>query len=255
MFKSMYRFPLFFIAFLVVSLFFSSQASANIALSKFRVYFDGNNRTASLQLRNTGSEDFKYSAELILNAMTEEGSIYAVSEDQLSAKSFVRFSPKRGTVSPGERQAIRFALRKPSGLLDGEYRAVLRIVTELAPTTGGNVNLASKLAYNVPIIVRHGEVYAESSLASPSTIMFNGQPHLQFWQTRTGNRSLFGNFIVETKEGEEIGVLNNVAVYLPLERRKILIPLTKAVEGDVIIRYSENKKFGGDITLSLPHTL
>ena len=50
-------------------------------------------------------------------------------------------------------------------------------------------------------------------------------------------------------------MLNNVAVYLPLERRKILIPLTKAVEGDVIIRYSENKKFGGDITLSLPHTL
>ncbi|MEM7421093.1 MAG: hypothetical protein AAF364_15395 [Pseudomonadota bacterium] len=245
----------FFYTFLLFGLILSTQVSANVALSKFRVYFDGKTRTASLQLRNTGAKEFKYTAELTLNEMTEEGAIYSVNSDPLAADKFIRFSPKRGTIKPGERQALRFALRKPSGLADGEYRAVLRVVTELAPTEGGNVNLASKLAYNVPIIVRHGEVVAESNLASPTTVMHNGQPHIQVWQTRTGNRSLFGDYVVETTDGETLGVLNNVAVYRPLERRKVLIPLTNASKGDVVIRYTENEKFGGSLVLSIPHTI
>jgi len=40
-----------------------------------------------------------------------------------------------------------------------------------------------------------------------------------------------------------------------LERRKVLIPLTKTVKGPVIIRYTENKKFGGDTELSIAHTI
>lgn len=240
---------------LFISSFLSPSVNANVALSKFRIFFDSQSRTDSLQLRNTGSSDLKYSAELILNAMTEDGTIYSVSEDSLSAQKFIRFSPKRGTIKPGERQALRFSLRKPANLENGEYRAVLRLVTELAPTEGGNVNLASKLAYNVPIIVRHGEVSVVSRLETPTTVMHNGQPHIQVWQTRSGNRSVFGNFIVETLEGEELGVINNVAVYRPLERRKVLIPLTKTVKGPVIIRYTENKKFGGDTELSIAHTI
>jgi hypothetical protein len=231
------------------------SANANVALSKFRIYFDNKTRSNSLQIRNTGAEDVKYTAELSLNKMTEDGSIYAVSEDQYDATKFLRFSPKRGTIAPGERQAIRFALRKPQGLEDGEYRAVMRVISELAPTEGGNVNLASKLAYNIPIIVRHGEVFVESTLEEPSVVMHNGLPHVEVWQTRTGNRSLYGNFIVEAEDGTEIGVLNNVATYRPLQRRKVLIPLQNPVKGPVIIKYVENSKFGGSLEDSVKLTI
>ncbi|BFT31170.1 hypothetical protein D210916BOD24_23460 [Alteromonas sp. D210916BOD_24] len=232
-----------------------SPASANVALSKFRIFFDAHDRSNSLQLRNTGAVDVKYTAEIALNAMTEDGAVYAISEDPFDASAFLRFSPKRGVIQPGERQAIRFALRKPAGLADGEYRAVIRLTTELAPTTGGNVNLASKLAYNVPIIVRHGELVAESTLESPTTVIHNGMPAIQVWQTRHGNRSLYGNFIVQTLDGEELGVLNNVAAYRPLERRKVLIPLQKVVKGPVTINYIEDEKFGGNIELSIEHII
>ena len=156
----------------------------------------------------------KFTAELDLNAMTEEGSIYVVSEEPYSALDFIRFSPKRGEIQPGERQAIRFALRKPSGLEHGEYRAIVRISSELAPTEGGNINLASKLAYSLPIIVRHGEVFVESALVEPSTVMHNGTLNVQVWVTRKGNRSLFGNFSVETPDGKVLGVLNLSLIHI-----------------------------------------
>lgn len=251
----MFQFKPIYNTVFIFALLFSSFASANVAMSKFRVFFDSNSRSESLQLRNTGGSPMKYTAELDLNAMTEEGSIYVVSEEPYSALDFIRFSPKRGVIQPGERQAIRFALRKPSGLEHGEYRAVVRISSELAPTEGGNVNLASKLAYSLPIIVRHGEVFVESALQEPSTVMHNGTLHVQVWVSRQGNRSLFGNFSVETPDGKVLGVLNNVAVYRPLERRRVLIPLQEIEKGPVVIKYTENKKFGGDLVLAVEHTL
>lgn len=92
-------------------------------------------------------------------------------------------------------------------------------------------------------------------MVNPSTIIYNGKPHVQVWLKRSGNRSLFGNFIIEDAEGEEIGVLNNVAVYRPLERRKVLIPLQNAKKGPVVIRFTEIDKFGGDIALSIEHVI
>ena len=82
--------------FLVISvaLFFSSVANADVSLSKFRIYFDSKSRSDSIQIRNTSSMPMSYQAELSINAMTEEGLVYAVTEDPLTASTFIRYSPK-----------------------------------------------------------------------------------------------------------------------------------------------------------------
>ena len=88
--------------FLVISvaLFFSSVANADVSLSKFRIYFDSKSRSDSIQIRNTSSTPMSYQAELSINAMTEEGLVYAVTEDPLTASTFIRYSPKRGNILP-----------------------------------------------------------------------------------------------------------------------------------------------------------
>lgn len=227
---------------------FSSFAHANVSLSKHRIYFDGNNRTDALQLRNTGASSIEFSADLSLVAMSEEGKIYPVDQDKLSAISLVRFSPKRGAIQPGGRQALRFALRKPAGLEDGEYRATLNLVTSLKNNAQGNVNLNSKFAYNIPIIVRHGRVSAQTELLEPQLIVTGGVPHVEVWQTLQGNRSLFGNFVLMDESGQEVGVLNGVATYLPLQRRKVLIPLSTEVSGKITVQYQEIEKYGGNLS-------
>lgn len=231
--------------FVVITL--TGQASANVALSKYRLYFDNTTRSDALQLRNTGATGLEFTAELSLVAMTEEGTLRKVEEDPLSAIKLLRFSPKRGTIAPGNRQALRFAVRKPANLAPGEYRAVLNLTSSFNAGNKGNVNLNTKLAYNVPVILRHGRTEAVTELLEPKLVMAESVPHIELWQSLVGNRSLFGNFIVTDEQGNELGVLNSVAVYQPLTRRKVLIPLAQQSSGRITIQYNEIAKFGGNL--------
>ena len=233
--------------FVLLALTFDS--SANVALSKYRLYFDNDTRNDALQLRNTGAVGIEYSAELSLVAMTEEGSLRKVQDDPYSAIKLLRFSPKRGTIAPGSRQALRFVVRKPANLPAGEYRAVLNLVSSFKGGNLGNVNLNTKLAYNVPIIIRHGRTEITSELLEPKLIMVEDVAHIELWQSLKGNRSLFGNFIVTDEQGNELGLVNSIAAYQPLTRRKVLIPLTKQASGKINIKYNEIAKFGGNLEL------
>jgi hypothetical protein len=235
-----------FLCLLVVAI--TGNVQANIALSKYRLYFDNNTRSDALQLRNTGSETVSFSIELGLVAMTEDGILRKVDEDEFSAIGMLRYSPKRGTIEAGERQALRFALRKPASLPDGEYRAVLQITSTIENGANGGVSIRPKLSYSVPIIVRHGQLNASTDLLNPRLVMVGGTPNIEFWQSLEGNRSLFGNFIVTDSQGNEIGILKNSAVYQPLKRRKVLISLNKPTKGKVNIDYQEIAKYGGDLS-------
>ena len=225
----------------------SAQVQANIALSKYRLYFDNNNRSDALQLRNTGSVALTYRVELGLVAMTEEGILREVEDDPMSAIKMLKFSPKSGAIAPGDRQALRFALRKPASLAEGEYRAVLRITSTQQTNAVGSVSILPKLAYSVPIIVRHGRLEATTELLQPRLVLKGDTPHIELWQSLQGNRSLFGDFIVSDEDGNELGILNSSAVYLPLQGRKILIPLKQVTKGKVIIHYREIAKYGGKL--------
>lgn len=231
----------------IICIFLSNSVQANIALSKFRLYFDDSIRSDSLQLRNTGAVALTYEVELGLVAMTEEGTLRKVEKDPYSAIGLLRYSPKRGRIEAGERQALRFVLRKPAGLENGEYRAVLLITNTPLTDNKGTLSLRPKLTYNIPIIVRHGRLEASTELLEPKLVMSGDTPNIELWQSRIGNRSLFGNFIVRDTDGNELGVLNNSAVYQPLNRRKVLIALNKMVKGKVLIEYTEIAKFGGKL--------
>jgi hypothetical protein len=71
-----------------------------------------------------------------------------------------------------------------------------------------------------------------------------------FWQTRAGNRSLYGDFKVINSDNTVIGELNNLGVYTPLTRRKVYISLTEDVTGPITIQYQENQRYGGKISLT-----
>lgn len=223
----------------------SFSASANLSLSKFRLYFDQSNRTDALQIRNRADRPLDYSIELGLVAMTEEGTLRTVQSDPFSAIDLMRYSPRRGRLAPGERQALRFSVRKPASLPEGEYRAVLKISSVPVNTSTGSVAVQSKLSYSLPIVVRHGRLSASTELTDVKMVTVDNTPSLEIWQLLEGNRSVFGNFIVEDDDGNEVGVLNNSAVYLPLTRKKVIIPLSQKVTGKITVKYDENAEYGG----------
>jgi P pilus assembly chaperone PapD len=227
----------------------SAHAFANITLSQNRIYFGPNDRANAVQLRNTGGSAMEYKTSIHFVKMTEQGQIIKVaapqeSKDELAAK-MLRFSPKRGVVPAGGKQVIRFSLRRPRDLEVGEYRAVLSIATSIATEKPEDVTLKPTLAYNMPVIMRHGETKASTELQNTRLVMLDQHPHIELTQTLNGNRSLYGNYTVLNKRGDVMGLLNGVAVYTPLSQRKVLIPLNEAPSGDLIVKYQEVSSFGG----------
>ncbi len=243
---------------LTVTVFLSSyllliaqSAFANINMSKNRLFFDSNQRGNSLQLRNAGANTMNYTASLHLVEMTEDGSLQRVKDATDSAIKMIRFSPKRGSIKPGDAQVVRFAVRRSPKLASGEYRAVFSLVSAIDNTSESSVSLNTKLAYNMPVIVRHGETTATTALEKPRLVMQGDVPHIELWQTLEGNRSLFGNFIITDENQKEIGSIKRVAMYSQLSQRKVVIPLRENVNGgNVYIKYQEIAEFGGNLTAS-----
>jgi hypothetical protein len=234
-------------------LVFSHLAHASLALSEYRLYFDSRTKQNALMIRNTSDSNLNFKVSLIHKDMTEEGNFVEVSDAEVigrSAKPLLRFSPRRGTIKSKEVQAIRMTLRKKADLVAGEYRAVLKIISSKEIDPSITVGVIPKIAYSIPVIVRHGRLEVESSIVNPQLITQNGQPTVMFWQTLEGNRSLYGDFKVMTSDKTVVGQINNLAIYTPLTRRKVYIPLTQQVTGPLTIEYQENKRYGGKLSLT-----
>ena len=67
-------------------------------------------------------------------------------------------------------------VRKKAELAVGEYRAVLKIIASESqnPDIDG-ISIRPKVAYSVPVIVRHGQLEADSELINPQLITQNGR--------------------------------------------------------------------------------
>ena len=246
---------LFCWAALCLTLLLPEICSANLALSEYRLYFDGRTKNNSLLIRNTSNKNLDFKLVVTHKDMTEEGALIDVTPQQVegrSAKNMLRFSPRRGTIAPKGMQAIRMTVRKKAELAVGEYRAVLKIIASESqnPDIDG-ISIRPKVAYSVPVIVRHGQLEADSELINPQLITQNGRPTLTFWQTLTGNRSVYGNFELVDENNVMIGEIANVAVYTPLSRRKVYITLQAPVTGPVTLNYKENELYGGKIELEI----
>jgi len=241
---------------LIAALTLPQVCSANLSLSEYRLYFDGRTKNNSLLIRNTSDKNLDFKVTLSHKDMTEEGTLIEVTTQEVegrSAKSMLRFSPRRGVIEPKGMQAIRMTVRKKAELPTGEYRAVLKITASESKNNNNNgVSIRPKVIYSVPVIVRHGQLEATSELLSPKFILQNGQPTLMLWQSLNGNRSLYGDFKLVNNEDKIVGELHNVAVYPPLSRRKVYILLQQPSTGPLTLHYAENTEYGGNIELTIP---
>ncbi|UAA40528.1 hypothetical protein KIH87_09400 [Paraneptunicella aestuarii] len=215
------------------------------------MYFDRDNRFQTLTIRNNSDEPIVYSVKINHVDMTEDGRILPVADEgkvEKSARSLVRYSPRSGSILPGGSQILRFTIKKPPGLENGEYRSQLRIEGALQ---NDPQMMAAKIVYNLPIIVRHGQTSAKASMDSFKIVKNQkGEDELHLMLKRSGNRSTFGAFTVINGEGDIIGQTKGVSVYEPLEKRLVKVPLNGKAIGEITVNYEELVDYGGDIKMT-----
>jgi len=248
-------------------------AWADLMIAPTRVIFDKNQRSARLDLINSGAETSTYRISVVNRRMSETGefsSIDSPAPGEQFAGELLRYSPRQVVLAPGTGQTIRVSLRKPADLLAGEYRSHLifekiaeakgatSIETLNAPAGEVSVQLTMLAGISIPVIVRHGETAADVRLSNLELLKpETGQPAaLAFVLHRSGNRSVYGDlgttFTPQGGAAQEVGKAGGVAVYTPNALRRVKLALQPSAglvlaRGSLRVTYRDRLDAGGKL--------
>jgi fimbrial chaperone protein len=164
-------------------------------------------------------------------------------KDPFTLDKMVIFSPRQVQISPNQHQLLRLLLRRPAELPPGEYRAHLtftRLPHDRREETGKKVkgqqiDIKVNMSFSIPVIVRSGDDETRVKLSSPQfTTKKNDdggtKPILKISLDRvTGKFSTYGSIKIfwerKGQKEQQIGLLNNVALFPEINHRSLDIPL------------------------------
>jgi hypothetical protein len=211
------------------------HAAGDVMIHPTRIVFEKNQRSAKVDLTNTGSEVAAFRISIENKRMTPTGEFVAVKTPlpgEFFADKMIQFSPRQIELAPGSGQTIRILLRKPADLASGEYRSQL-VFTRL-PTASMNsvesgnlsgneigVHLTALIGVSIPIIVQNGETSASATLSELklNAASENEPAQIAFKINRSGNRSLYGDLTIKYADkggGEQVvAEAKGIAVYSP----------------------------------------
>jgi P pilus assembly chaperone PapD len=231
-----------------------------------RIVFDGNTRTAQIDVINSGTEAMTYRISVIRRRMTETGDFVPVDEPAAGERfsdEMIRYSPRQVVLPPGGAQAVRLQLRRPAGLEEGEYRSHLLFQAlppaesraagdaPAAPSQDLDIRLTAVYSVSIPIIVRQGTTSAAVAVRDVAV----GADAVTFTLDRTGTRSVYGDLVVSLRgaRGDErvLARANGVAVYTPNHSRRVRIPLPPGTlplpPGELRVGFAERREQSGRI--------
>lgn len=212
-------------------------AAGGLVISPQLVELDNRQRSKVLTLANRGDETQTYRISVINYRMDPDGSLHPVDTPSLGegfASGLFRYAPRQITLEPGKPQTVRILYRRPANLGEGEYRSHLLFqqVPKAKPATaepltgaGLSIRIDPIFGLTVPVIVRHGKLESDGELTDLNMTEVNGGAGISLRIARSGSKSLRGD-LVASVDGQKIGRLNNVAVYLSTPYREIILPLT-----------------------------
>ena len=247
----MTRFSTLATALALIATGLAPSATSEVLIAPTRVELDRSERSSELVVVNKGSEEAAFRVSVENRRMRLDGSMEPAETalaDELFAKDFIRFSPRRIILEPGERQTIRVSAMLNAELEPGEYRSHLRLMA--APLSAGrtlesatqtesdslSIQLVAIRSITIPIIFRLGELSAEVEIEEmdlrPSDN--EGETVLVARLTRTGTRSTYGDIkIYVDGQKEPVYFARGIALYTPNTERDVMLPLPDAVRNSL----------------------
>ncbi|MCP4321438.1 MAG: hypothetical protein GY951_18510 [Psychromonas sp.] len=227
---------------------FNSQA---VSLSAYRIYLDKENRNDTFIIYNRDIDSQECKLSLAHNNFDDKGMMTKHLDQKLpdnSAKQWVRFSPKKFTLTPARAQTVRFTMRRKANKEPAEYRSYLVIncgaIQADKATATAKVTVQPKLVHNVPIIARTGKLEAKVSF---SNFILNDKK-LTFNVLRSGTRSVYGKIaLFNKKTGKSLSSISGISIYPESSQTESHLNTQGVAVNDLLIRFTENTEFGGDL--------
>ncbi|NNU15487.1 molecular chaperone [Parvularcula sp. ZS-1/3] len=233
----------------------------DLVVAPVRVVFEGRARVAEVTLVSRADEVKTYRISFENRRMTPTGSFVAIDNagpGERFSDSLVRYAPRSVELEPGKAQTIRLLLRKPADLESGEYRSHLKFAA--VPETAGAINsiertgdkkdgisiaLTPIYGVTIPVIVRHGQTKASTSIASADLVDDEGGIGVVVDLQREGTRSVYGDIRVYSANGRTLLTeQRGIAVYTPNNNRQLRLGLTAdaantAARDGVLVKFDE----------------
>ena len=244
---------------------FSSALSASLLITPSRVAFAPNERSKEVILLNTSAEPKSYMVEWVNQAQNKDGAyrpLTAQEEDTFpKAEEYLRISPRRVTLQPGENQKVKLILRRKTDMEALEYRSHLKFTAlpneisnpeETEETTEGiSIKLNLLLSYTIPVIVRTDEPNDNVKIVNVKLEQGqNSKGLVNFALRKNHASSIFGNFTVYHQDAmgkvSEVGYLNGVNMFSEVNEMYTSINLLKPyseLAGKLQIRFNGKSEF------------
>lgn len=249
---------------LFFSFFLTNLANASLLIKPFRAVLNEKTRTAEITLLNNSKETKTYNILWEDKIQTPQGGYENIENYQFSASEFIRHSPRKVTIAPGEYQKIKLRLRMPKDLPEGEYRSHLMMkavanshLPEIddSNTKGMKMVIYPQLSFTIPIMVRKGKLETSASINSIEVEQGkDNKPALNVQLSHTGDYSSYGSLFAYMKMGnskvEQIGEAHNVALFRETKKRKanIQLQIPSIPKGAVVqVLYKGADEFEGKI--------
>jgi hypothetical protein len=161
----------------------SAEGGSVLFVAPHRLIVLPTEKVSVLNIANKSSEARRYDLTLIDQQMDANGVTQRVETFPYSAKSMVKFVPRRFSLQPGEQQTVRVMIERPAGLPDGDYHSHLlfrevplnmkdkaQLEAERKAAEGQKaVSFDIRTLYGiaVPVIVQQGKLIADMNITQP----------------------------------------------------------------------------------------
>lgn len=205
-----------------------------------RLTITPNETSETISVSNKSSATRRYDVMLIDQVMNSEGVTKRVEKKEeapFSARDLLDYKPRRFTLSPGQSQIVRVAVKRPNTLADGDYHSHLlfREVPlsekdklanpEAAQPAGKTVTFEIRTLYGigVPVIVQKGKIEADMDMGAPSLGAAEGKTRpMTITFKRIGNAEAAGKLTAEyVAGGKSVSVLDPQWVRIYREADKV----------------------------------
>lgn len=224
------------------------MAQGDLLITPKRLVFDGTKRVEEINLANIGTDTASYTISFVQYKMLEDGKFVPVPDGDTSIKfahKSLRFFPRSVRLAPKEAQSVKVQLIKSNELTPGEYRSHLYFralpknaalgeeeETKPADSSALSIKLTPIFGISIPTIIRVGSTHVQSSFSNAQVNRKNPDQVFALANlNRVGNISSYGDITVlyYGADNKPITVcyMRGLAVYTPLDTRKLQLPLSK----------------------------
>ena len=229
---------------------------AGLFISAHELIFDQQTRSHSVHITNRGNRTGVYALSWIDHTMTEAGTLAiwkSAGHSPWSLQPYIRFSPRRVTLRPGESQRVRITLKKDrEKLAEGELFSHLNVLVMNdnleatqrpgnANSPAGNSSVKARTAISIPVIWRNTPDKPRADISVAAI----GHDSVQLRIERIGQASTRGFLhLLHRDKGKAVELIDTqpFIIYSNIKQRLITLNLNSELpqRGQLEVYYSRN---------------